>query len=299
MSASHTPGGPPPLASFTVGEGTRGVVLMHGFLGSGKNVRSLAQRWIAQRPDQRILVPDLPGHGNSPPLPPGADLARLADEVLATAASVALAAPVALVGHSLGGRVALAAAAVAPARVSELILLDIAPGPIDPGRTGTAEVLEVLLAAPAETPDRRTMRDFLLGRGLGPALADWLLMNLEPVAGGSYRWRIDRPALAAFHDRFNRSDLWPVVEARRLPIRCIRGGRSRQVSDADAARFQAAGCPVDTIPEASHYLHVDALDALVRLLLEAASFVGSGEGAPDLSTSYKRELGKSLRRKLK
>ena len=91
-------------------------------------------------------------------------------------------------------------------------------------------------------------------------------MNLESTGAGGYRWRIDRSALAAFHDRFNRADLWPVVESRRLPIRCIRGGRSRQVSDADVARFQAAGCRVDTIPEASHHLHVDAVDALVALL---------------------------------
>ena len=254
------------LASFTVGEGSRGVVLLHGFLGSGKNVRSLAQRWIERRPDQRILVPDLPGHGQSPPLPPDADQPWMATQILEAAASASLAEPLTLVGHSLGGRVALAAAEQAPERLSQIILLDIAPGPIDAKWTGSGQVLDALLAAPAEVPDRRTMREYLLGRGISPATTDWLLMNLESAGEAGYRWRIDRPALAAFHDAFNRTDLWPVVEARRLPIRCIRGGRSRQVNEKDVARFQAAGGRVDTIPEATHHLHVDALDALVDLL---------------------------------
>ena len=252
-----------PLAAFTTGEGSRGTVLLHGFLGSGKNLRALAQRWPALQPDRRILVPDLPGHGASPPLSAQDDPAAVARDLLAAAAS--LPEPIALVGHSLGGRVALAAAALDPGRLSEVVLLDIAPGPIDPALTGTARVLEILQAAPDQTPDRRTMRDFLLARGLSQPTTDWLLMNLDS-AEGAYRWRIDRAALAAFHDRFNRQDQWPVVEARPLPIRCIRGGRSRHVTDADADRLRAAGCRVDTIADAGHDLHVEALDPLLALL---------------------------------
>jgi esterase len=254
------------LAAFTTGEGSRGTALLHGFLGSGKNLRALAQRWPALQPDRRILVPDLPGHGASPPLSPQDDPSALASDVLAAAASASLPEPFALVGHSLGGRVALAAAALAPGRLSEVVLLDIAPGPIDPALTGSARVLEILQAAPDQTPDRRTMRDFLLGRGLSQPTTDWLLMNLDS-AEGAYRWRIDRAALAAFHDRFNRQDLWPIVEARPLPIRCIRGGRSRHVSDADADRLRAAGCQVDTLADAGHDLHAEALDPLLALLV--------------------------------
>jgi esterase len=254
-----------PLAAFTSGEGIRGTVLLHGFLGSGKNLRALAQRWPAQQPDRRILVPDLPGHGASPPLLPQDDPAAVARDVLAAASAAGLPGPLALVGHSMGGRVALAAAALAPDRLSEVVLLDIAPGPIDPGLTGSGRVLEILRGAPEAAPDRRTMRELLLGRGLSPPTTDWLLMNLESE-NGSYRWRFDREALAAFHDRFNRQDLWPIVESRPLPIRAIRGGRSRHVTDADAARLQAAGCRVDTIAEAGHDLHVEALDSLLALL---------------------------------
>jgi esterase len=210
------------------------------------------------------------------------DLAGVAREVLSAAGAAGLGraavaggpgsddsslgeARFALVGHSLGGKVGLAAAAQAPERLSEIVLLDIAPGATDPPRLGSARVLDILQAAPEQAPDRRSMREFLLGRGLSAPLADWLLMNLEPADGG-YRWRFDRAALAAFHDRFNREDLWPVVEARRLPIRCIRGGRSNHVTDADVARFRAAGCRVDTIPDSGHDVHAEALDPLLALL---------------------------------
>ena len=89
-------------------------------------------------------------------------------------------------------------------------------------------------------------------------------MNLEPdPAAAAYRWRFDRQAFQDLHERFTREDLWPVIERGEVPVQVIRGGRSRYVSDADAARLQAAGVPVDTLAGAGHHVHVEALDALV------------------------------------
>ena len=65
-------------------------------------------------------------------------------------------------GHSLGGRVALAAARRAPESVTDVTLLDIGPGPLDPATSETRRVLQVLLAAPAEARDRRELRPFFI-----------------------------------------------------------------------------------------------------------------------------------------
>src|SRR5262245_25605070 len=111
---------PAPLVSFVAGAGPRSTLLLHGFLGSGKNLRTLAQRWAALAPARTILVPDLPGHGDSPALPPDADLDALAAAALASATG--LPGPLTVVGHSLGGRVALAAARRAPDRLSDVVL---------------------------------------------------------------------------------------------------------------------------------------------------------------------------------
>jgi hypothetical protein len=89
------------------------------------------------------------------------------------------------------------------------------------------------------------------------AIAEWLVLNLEP-AGGGYRWRIDRDALAALHARVGPEDLWPAVEGRHAyTVRCVRGAASSYVGAGDARRLEAAGCPVVTISGADHFLHAE------------------------------------------
>lgn len=255
------------LESFQVGEGQQPTVLLHGFLGTGRNLRSLATAWSQAEPHRRFLLVDLTGHGGSPPLPPGATLSTVASDVVETARALGLQGPLHLVGHSLGGRVSLAASLRFPQDVARVDLLDISPAPIPNALSESGKVLDTLRTAPLEAADRRTMRAELTGRGLSGPLSDWLVMNLEPTSGGGVRWRFDREALAEFHSRVNGEDLWAALARPGAQVRCIRGGRAHYVSEADAARMEAMGCPVAVLPEAGHFVHVDAPDALLRWLL--------------------------------
>jgi pimeloyl-ACP methyl ester carboxylesterase len=233
------------LECFQVGEGEVATVLLHGFLGSGRNLRSLATAWSAADPRRRFLLPDLTGHGASPALPPNADLFTLARDVVDTVRAKGVTGAFDWVGHSLGGRVSLAASLHAPEAVTRVTLLDITPGPVPGNLSESGAVLGVL----------------------SEPLADWLLMNLVTEADG-VRWRFDRQALAELHSRVNGTDLWAAVErGDRPPMRCIRGGRAKYVSDADADRLVAAGVPVATLPDAGHFVHVDAPQALLEWLL--------------------------------
>ncbi len=243
------------------GRGPTPVILLHGFLGSGRNVASLARRWAELDPAVTVIAADLPGHGRSDPLPPGADLGTMGEAVLALADRLGLPGPLHLAGHSMGGRAAMAARLVAPGRVDRLTLLDIAPGPLD--FLPASDALEALLAAPAEAPDRDTLRAALAARGLGPALVEWLAMNLEP-RGDGWAWRVDREALARFHRRTASTDLWPAIEGGGR-VRVLRGALSPYVRDADAERYAAAGAEVHTVAGAGHFLHVDAPEAVARL----------------------------------
>ena len=254
------------LESFQIGEGQRPTVLLHGFLGTGRNLRSLAVAWSQADTSRRFLLPDLTGHGASPRLPPGATLSTLAADVVETARAAGLVGPLELVGHSLGGRVSLAASLRAPGDVASVALLDIAPSSIPTALSESGKVMEKLRDAPPSAPDRRAMRAELMGRGLSGHLSDWLLMNLESVPEGGVRWRFDRESLAEFHGRVNGEDLWAALTRPGAKVRCIRGGRAHYVSDEDMARMESLGCPVATLPEAGHFVHVDAPDALLGWL---------------------------------
>ncbi len=256
------------LASTLVGDGDRPTVLLHGFLGSSRNLRGFAQRWAARAPDRAVLLVDLTGHGTSPPLPPDAGVDTLARDLDETVAQAELGSAATVLGHSLGGRVALAWSRLAPAAVGDLTLLDIAPGPIEIARSSSRRVLEALLTLPETAPDRRTFKALLVDGGLAPGIADWVLMNLQCDAQGC-RWRIDRGALVALNARINDDDLWPVLEARSATehlTRCIRGERSPYVRDEDVARLRAAGVRVDTIGGAGHDLHIEAPDAVLDIV---------------------------------
>ena len=244
----------------------RALVLLHGFLGSARNLSTLARGLAQRRPDLAVVALDLTGHGASPTLPPAADTATLAADVLAGARERGLRGPLVLVGHSLGGRVALRAAALDPAAVGGVTLLDIAPGPVETGGA-IDRVLEAVLNAPDTFASRGEARVMLVRAGLAPELAVWLLLNLEPAAD-RYRWRVDRRALAVLHARIVPEDLWPVVEGPRAwTLRCVRGAASSYVTERDARRLQAAGCPVVTIEGAGHFLHAErpreVVDAVV------------------------------------
>jgi pimeloyl-ACP methyl ester carboxylesterase len=253
------------LAHRRVGAGPRAVVLLHGFLGAARNLATLARDLVARDAGLSAVTLDLTGHGDSPPLPPGADLGTLAADVLATARQLGLGSPLAIAGHSLGGRVALRAGLAEPAALGRLVLLDITPSPV--AVPDTSRLVELLLAAPARAPSRDDFRVNFRAGGLDERLVEWLLQNLGHAAG-EYRWRVDRAALAALHDRTSGEDLWAAVEgARSYAAACVRGGRSPYVGEADVRRLVAAGCSVDTVEGAGHFLHIDAPGEVADRLL--------------------------------
>jgi pimeloyl-ACP methyl ester carboxylesterase len=213
-----------------------------------------------------FILPDLRGHGASPPLGEARSTGALADDIFSTLRADNLDGPYTLVGHSFGGRVALAAAGQEPGALAEVVLLDISPGPVKISES--RGVLDILLRAPAEAESRHVMRDFLLGEGLSAPLTDWVLMNVKTQASGEVGWRFDRDALLSLHAWFTKEDLWPIVEQTEVPLHLIYGARSHYVGADDVARFEATGGRVDVLKDAGHFVHVDAKDALVRALTE-------------------------------
>lgn len=105
------------LRYLVCGEGDP-VVLVHGLGGAASNWVALAP---LLEPGRRLLVPELPGHGGSEPLPAARSLNAYADSLAAVAECEGFS-PAVLVGHSLGGAIVLRQAIRRPESVSRLVL---------------------------------------------------------------------------------------------------------------------------------------------------------------------------------
>ena len=119
------------LAARTLGEAGPRVVFVHGLFGQGKNWTTIAKGLAGSH---RVTLIDLPNHGHSPwtDRVDYVDMAELLADELET-----LGDPVTLVGHSMGGKVAMTLALRRPELLRALVVVDIAPSeyPVSGGRT--------------------------------------------------------------------------------------------------------------------------------------------------------------------
>jgi pimeloyl-ACP methyl ester carboxylesterase len=146
---------------YTVGGDGPPLVLVHGLGGTIENWRALAPPLAASH---RVLVPDLPGHGRSSPLPQARDVDALAAAVLGIADAENMHGAV-WIGHSLGGVVALRAAVLQPDAVRGLVLAAAAGiGSASRAAQVTLTVLGVARPGRLIAPYRRSWASSRLGR---------------------------------------------------------------------------------------------------------------------------------------
>ncbi len=247
------------LHAIERGEGAP-VALLHGLYGQASNFATVQRRLAAGR---RVIAFDLRNHGASPHAP-SMSYPAMAEDVLETLRDLG-ALPCALVGHSMGGKVAMRAALDAPAAVSRLLVADIAPVAYDHigfhGRYVAA--MRALALAPGLT---RAAADAALAEAVpDKATRGFLLLNLRFGAEPSWRLNLEAieaslPALAG----------WPEPEEGPYPgpTLFVAGGRSDYVRPehrpAMRALFPAAR--VVTLKEAGHWVHADDPEGFIGVV---------------------------------
>ena len=175
------------LNAIQSGEGPP-VVLLHGLFGAARNFGAVQR---ALSPRFRVIALDMPNHGDSPH---DADMryAAQAADVGETLQALGIG-RAAVVGHSMGGKAAMAMALTDPNRVARLLVSDIAPVPYEHGNIGIAEAMQAIVLTPSLT---RQDADAVLKAAVPrPDVRAFLLQNLR--FGTSPHWRIGLPEIAA------------------------------------------------------------------------------------------------------
>ncbi|WP_432746492.1 alpha/beta fold hydrolase [Methylobacter sp. G7] len=227
------------------------LIILHGFFASSRNWRQVAQKLSARF---HVYVPDMRNHGASPHHPlmdyPSmtADLLQFMDQRGLEAAS--------LLGHSMGGKVAMWFALTSPDRLAKLIVADIAPVSYKHSFDHTVSALKALPLA--ELSNRKQAESLLASRIPELSYRQFLLQNLI-LKDGKYCWRLDldifqrmAPNIAAFP---NADHLTPFTGKALF----IAGGDSDFVKPDDInSLFPEA--VFGTIDDAGHWLHVQQPD---------------------------------------
>ncbi|WP_201154454.1 alpha/beta fold hydrolase [Rhodothalassium salexigens] len=268
-------------------------IILHGLFGQARNWQALAKRLAVDRP---VLVPDLRNHGRSPHdatmdyATMAGDIAHLIERTVPDLASAPdhqprdLRSPgrAAVIGHSMGGKVAAALALTRPDLVARLMVLDIAP--VTYGGRGFEVYIDAMRALPLDRIASRQEADANLARAIPDRpIRAFLMLNLS-LAGGGARWRPDldaiRAALPAIYGFPELSTLGG--QPYEGPTLVLSGDRSDYVQPKhrDTIRTLFPAARLASLKEAGHWLHADQPEAF---LSAARQFLAADETTASLT----------------
>ena len=224
------------------------LALLHGLFGRAGNF-GIVQRELARK--FRVLALDLRNHGHSPHAE-GMSYSAMADDVLETLRTRGVL-PCALVGHSMGGKVAMALALASPGAVSRLAVADIAPAQYG---HGMRRYVEAMRAIPLTSELTRAAADAALAEFVPDAvIRAFLLQNLR--FGEKPAWRLGLEEIAAAMPDI---EGWPDIATRYGgPTLFIAGARSDYIRPEHRPTIRALfpAARFVTLKDAGHWVHAD------------------------------------------
>jgi pimeloyl-ACP methyl ester carboxylesterase len=239
------------------------LVILHGMFGNLDNWQTLARKWAA---DYRVLLVDLRNHGRSP----HADEMNypLMAEDLATFLEDQGIDRCHLLGHSMGGKVAMQTALSYPGLVDKLVVVDMAPRQYGRGHDDVFAALKAL--DPAAIRDRRHADELMQPHMADAGVRMFLLKNLARDDQAGFRWRMNLKVL----DRDYEQLIAPVgggagqaFDGRAL---FVRGAKSGYVRDEDLEGIQRLfpAAELVTVAGAGHWVHAEQPRELRRIVGE-------------------------------
>ncbi|MCA8832209.1 alpha/beta fold hydrolase [Hymenobacter pini] len=239
------------------------LVILHGLFGTLDNWQTLARRWADA--GYRVILVDLRNHGRSPHAPEHT-YALMAQDVLGLFDQLQLGPDATLMGHSMGGKVAMRFALDNPERLRQLIVVDIAPRFSDMRHQD--EIVAGLNAVPLATLQSRQQADDALAQHIKwPDVRQFLLKNLYRREDNSFAWRPNLAALTAEMDDIGAEIIGPHPFLK--PALFIRGGKSDYVTSEDKLYGIPALFPnsqIETVVDAGHWVHAEKPEEVFQLV---------------------------------
>ena len=245
-----------------LGESGTRVVFCHGLFGQGRNFTAIGKA-LADR--HRVVLVDMPDHGRSP-WSERFDYVAAADQV---AELLSEDDPVALVGHSMGGKISMLVALRHPRLVERLVVVDVAPVSYDHAAE-FAGYIEAMRAIDLATLERRSQAEEALVDAVpDPTVRGFLLQSLRREGAG-WRWLLNLELLGRDLDAITD---WPEDRLDGIApydgrVLWVGGALSRYVAPEHVAamdRWFPHNRRV-TVKDAGHWVHSEQPQVFVEVL---------------------------------
>lgn len=224
------------------------LVLIHGLFGSLENLGGLA-RPLAER--FRVYSVDLPNHGRSPHSD-GTTLTSMAAQLSQWLQEQGLTSAM-LLGHSLGGKVAMELALSEPERVKRLLVMDIAPSAYSNRHQNVFEGLQAI--HPERLASRAEAEEVLSEHVPEAGVRSFLLKNLAK-SGSGFQWRMNLPELARAYPELIAANRAGTFAA---PTLFVKGASSDYLQERHGpdVRSRFPNAQFKVVADAGHWLHAE------------------------------------------
>ncbi|GAB3623306.1 alpha/beta fold hydrolase [Mariniluteicoccus endophyticus] len=250
-----------------IGDEGSTVAFCHGVFGQGKNWTSIAKSLAAAPTPHRSILVDMPNHGRSP-WTDDPSYPAMADAVAETLRPDG---PLALVGHSMGGKAAIQLALRHPDLVDRLCIVDVAPVQYGSMRAFHHYVHGMRTLDLAHLSSRAEADAHLTTDVPDPVVRSFLMQNLrrdhQAESGEQWRWQMNLELIA---DNMDVLGGWtrPEQPPYEGQVLWIAGAESDYVrpAHADAMRELFPRVRLVTIKNAGHWVHSEQPEVFTRTL---------------------------------